>query len=167
MFKENNPFLLWHIINFFGIMMFPTMIVYACMTPMINMFMAKSNALSLIGSGIILVGILLELFADHQMHTYLNSDKKSGVCLNGLWNYSRHPNYLGEILIWVGTGVAMLLTTIDNWYLGILFILMILMFMFISIPMMEHRQLKKREAYKEYKRTTSVLIPLPHKNRDL
>ena len=89
----------------------------------------------------------------------LLKEKKS--CQNGLWNYSRHPNYLGEILIWVGAYLVLLVVDINLWWLGFGFILMILLFEFISIPMAEKRHKFRRNDYIDYIKSTNRLLILP------
>lgn len=153
----------WQFINFFGIMMIPTLLVFVAFIPLIYVININLNALSLIGSVIILIGTLLELFSDHYMHKFLKSNHKNEVINIGLWKYSRHPNYLGEILIWVGVYLVLLLVAYEYWYLFVGMLLIILLFNFISIPLAEKRQLSKRSAYKEYQLETSRLLILPKK----
>lgn len=153
----------WQFINFFGIMMMPTLLVFVAFIPLVYVININLNALSLIGSVIILIGTLLELFSDHYMHKFLKSNHKNEVINIGLWKYSRHPNYLGEILIWVGVYLVLLLVAYEYWYLFVGMLLIILLFNFISIPLAEKRQLSKRSAYKEYQLETSRLLILPKK----
>lgn len=153
----------WQFINFFGIMMMPTLLVFVAFIPLIYVININLNALSLIGSVIILIGTLLELFSDYYMHKFLKSNHKNEVINIGLWKYSRHPNYLGEILIWVGVYLVLLLVAYEYWYLFVGMLLIILLFNFISIPLAEKRQLSKRSAYKEYQLETSRLLILPKK----
>ena len=153
----------WQFINFFGIMMMPTLLVFVAFIPLIYVININLNALSLIGSVIILIGTLLELFSDHYMHKFLKSNHKNEVINIGLWKYSRHPNYLGEILIWIGVYLVLLLVAYEYWYLFVGMLLIILLFNFISIPLAEKRQLSKRSAYKEYQLETSRLLILPKK----
>lgn len=162
MFREKYP-KLWHIINFFGIQMMPTIFVYIALIPAIILFANNATPLSLIGSLIIIGGSLLELFADIQMHTFLRSTKAKITCRKGLWKYSRHPNYLGEILVWVGVYCSLLLTNYSMWFTLIGVFIMVFLFTVISIPMMEKRQVNRRSDYKEYQRKTSVLLILPNK----
>ena len=164
MFRENNNKFVWHLINFFGIQYVPTLVVFFALIPMFVLFTLREyNPLSFIGILIIVFGILMELMADIDMHKFLKTTKEKKVCKVGLWKYSRHPNYLGELSIWIGTFVTMVISAPQYWYLGIGMILMICLFLFISIPMMEKRQLKRRPDYAEYKKTTSVLLLLPNK----
>lgn len=166
-YRENLPKPLFHLVNFFGLQMVPTLVVYAGLSPIFVMFNKETSYsyLSLIGIVLMIIGILLEIFADKQMHQFLNETKEKVTCKKGLWNFSRHPNYLGENLIWIGTFVAMLFADINKWYVGIGMILMLALFLFISIPLAEHRQIKRRKDYAEYKRTTSMFLILPHKKR--
>lgn len=57
-----------------------------------------------VGTLIWLIGFLIEVISDHQLSSHLaNPERGSGKFLKtGLWRYSRHPNYFGEILIWWG-----------------------------------------------------------------
>ncbi len=153
----------WQFINFFGIMMMPTLLVFVAFIPLIYAININLNALSLIGSLIILGGTILELFSDHYMHKFLKSNQHNEVINIGLWKYSRHPNYLGEILIWVGVYLILLLSAYEYWYLFVGSLLIILLFNFISIPLAEKRQLSKRSNYKEYQLETSRLLILPKK----
>lgn len=164
MFRQNNKRIMWHLINFFGIQMMPTLLVFLGFIPFVYLLSIPLNSLSLIGTIIILTGTLLELYADIYVHRFLRQTTEKKVCEVGLWKYSRHPNYLGEILIWIGVFVSLMVSDLSRWYLGIGMVLMILLFEFISIPMMEKRQLVRRQDYAQYQRTTSRLIPLPKRH---
>ena len=162
---EHGPFM-WFILNFFGIHFMPTFIVFAGMLPLFEIVKADMNALSLIGMAVILLGTALEFFADRQMHAYLKESEgatEKRTCRVGLWNYSRHPNYLGEITVWWGVFFAMLPYALSRWYFIAGAVVVTLLFNCISIPLMEKRQLTRRPDYAEYKKTTSRLFVLPHK----
>lgn len=155
----------WHLANFFGIMMMPTLFVFIGYMPIHYFLSIPGSTLSLIGSLVVLFGILLELISDHQVHKFLSKTKEKVTCSIGLWNYSRHPNYLGEILIWVGGYLALLLTNYEQWYLFFGALVMILLFNFISIPLMEKRQVKRRSDYVDYQKSTSKLLLLPKRKK--
>ena len=161
--KAKSNKYIWQFINFFGIMMMPTLLVFVAFMPLIYAININLDAFSLIGSFIILIGTILELISDHYMHKFLRSNYHNEVINIGLWKYSRHPNYLGEILIWVGVYLILLLSAYEYWYLFVGMLLMILLFNFISIPLAEKRQLSKRSNYKEYQLETSRLLILPKK----
>lgn len=163
--EEHGPFV-WFILNFFGIHFMPTLIVFAGMIPIFQIATEKMNALSLIGMAVILLGTALEFFADRQMHGFLDKSKdlpQKSVCRVGLWNYSRHPNYLGEITVWWGVFFVMLPFAWEYWYFGAGAVIVTALFNFVSIPLMEKRQLARRADYADYKRVTSRLLIRPHK----
>jgi steroid 5-alpha reductase family enzyme len=147
------------VINFIGIHMVPTIVVYFCTIPAAYAIM---NGLSVnIGSIIfILVSIFaatMQGIADIQMHKY-RKNKKTPFIRNGAWKYSRHPNYLAEILMWWGIGIACTIAVPTTWYLLIGALANTLLFTFVSIPMAEKRQGKK-EGFEEYKKETNYLLP--------
>lgn len=154
---------LFELINFVGLQMMPTLVVFAGLVPFLLLVQQGSNYWAIVGVLIISIGTTLELFADHQMHTFLAETTERKTCQKGLWNYSRHPNYLGEITIWFGPAIAHLIQYPTQWYFDIGCIIVLLLFAFISIPMMEKRQLQRRNDYELYTKTTSKLLILPKK----
>lgn len=160
---ENGPFM-WFIINLCGIHLVPTLVVFAGMLPLFEMAQNPLGPLSLPGMALVLCGVALEFFADRDMHAFLAEAKgERRVCRRGLWSYSRHPNYLGEITVWLGTFLAMLPYAPEKWYFGIGFVSVAVLFNVVSIPLMEKRQLSRRPDYADYQKTTSRLLLWPHK----
>lgn len=157
MFRDNNGPFMWFFLNFTGIHMVPTLVVFAGMLPLFVICEDPLGFLSIFGVLIMLFGISMEIFADRQMHAFWEKKEKT-TCREGLWKYSRHPNYLGEISVWVGVFVAMLPYAPDKWYFGVGALCMILLFNVVSIPMMEKRQMTRRPDYVEYRKTTSRLV---------
>ena len=143
----------------------PTLLVFAAFIPLIIAFQNTLNAFSLAGSAIIFIGTALEFFADRQMHAFLKSQNKSEVIQSGLWKYSRHPNYLGEILVWVGAYLVLFPSVKEYWYTFIGALLIIMLFNFISITLAEKRQVARREGYNEYCMKTSRLLILPPRKK--
>jgi steroid 5-alpha reductase family enzyme len=147
------------ILVFFGIMYMPTCLVFLGTVPL--WFMVNAPEINLVaeitGGIIITAGTALELIADTQMKAY-KKDPAHPPCIDrGLWQYSRHPNYLGEILIWLGLFIAALHNFSVLSLPGVL--LIILLFTAISIPMMEKHLLAKRPSYREYQRKVWPLVP--------
>jgi steroid 5-alpha reductase family enzyme len=119
------------------------------------------SPLAWLGAGIWLAGLVGEAIADRQLAAFrANPANKGKVCQLGLWNYSRHPNYFFEWLIWVGYAVFALSAP---WgWLGLL--APALMWHFLvnvtGIPMTEELSVKsKGDAYRDYQRTTSAFVP--------
>jgi len=112
-------------------------------------------------------GYFIELIADAQKSAFkANPDNEGKFIQSGLWAWSRHPNYFGEIVIWIG--VAMIaLPVLRGWALLTLIspVWVILQLTVISgIPMLEKKADQRwgdQENYQVYKRTTPVLIPRP------
>ncbi|KAL8478655.1 hypothetical protein ACS0TY_030516 [Phlomoides rotata] len=113
------------------------------------------------------IGIFVEATSDQQKLAFKNSPENRGKwCNAGLWKYSRHPNYFGEIFLWWGIFVAAT-PVLKNaeWLviLGPIFLTMLLLFI-SGLPLLEESADKKYAnvpAYWNYKRTTSPLILLP------
>ncbi|GKV23662.1 hypothetical protein SLEP1_g33366 [Rubroshorea leprosula] len=113
------------------------------------------------------VGIAVEATADQQKLLFKNSPENRGKwCTIGLWKYSRHPNYFGEILLWWGIFVASSpVLEGAEWLVIVGPIFLTLLLLFVSgIPLLEESADKKFGnvgPYRVYKKTTSPLIPLP------
>ncbi|KDP41143.1 hypothetical protein JCGZ_03634 [Jatropha curcas] len=125
------------------------------------------QAVDIIGWVMWSVGVSIEAAADQQKLIFKNSPENRGKWCNvGLWKYSRHPNYFGEIFLWWGIFVASTpVLEAAEWLviLGPVFLTLLLLFV-SGIPLLEESADKKFgnvAAYRMYKRTTSPLIPLP------
>lgn len=130
---------------------------------------ASSNAAPGLYSGEVIFFILWcfamagEIGADHQLAVFKSRSGNQGkVCRTGLWNLSRHPNYFFEILLWA---MSAGFSSFSPWgWAAWVCPLTVGFFIFrvSGIPMTEARALKtKGEAYREYQRTTRLLIPWP------
>ncbi len=168
-YRDESPKLFWPFVNFGGIHLMPTLIVFAGMLPLFSIAKGNAGPLSLVGMAVIIFGTALEFFADRDMHTFLESSDGGGtgektVCRNGLWKYSRHPNYLGEISVWAGVYLSMIFYDTSYWWFAIGFASVAVMFNIISIPLMEKRQLARRPEYADYRKETSRLLLWPGKH---
>ena len=91
-------------------------------------------------------------------------EKNAYITMNkGLWKYSRHPNYLGEILFWFGLFGFSLSQSFDNFWLIICPLSMLAMFIFASIPMMDNRSLERRPDYEEYTKALRYMEKVDNK----
>ncbi len=149
------------LVNFVGIHMVPTLVVYACTLPAVYVMQADApfTSLSLIGFGLCLLAVTLQTVSDIQMHRYRKT-RSTPFIRTGLWTYSRHPNYLGEILMWWGVCAYTVATLGVRWYFFFGAVLNTALFLFVSIPMAERRQAKKA-GYDAYRAATRALLPLP------
>ena len=122
---------------------------------------------SVAGSLIWLVGLVVEAVADAQKAAFRAKEENRGrFVASGLWRYSRHPNYFGEMLVWWGVfvyTVPVLSGAAFAVVLGPVYLTLLLLFV-SGIPPLE-RSADERygndPAYRDYKRQTSILVPLP------
>lgn len=157
---KNTTGKFYGIINFVGIHLVPTLVVYACTLPLVYAIINKPtlNYFSLIFIAVCLLAVVLQLVADTQMREYRKT-KPTVFIRVGLWKYSRHPNYLGEILMWWGVALATVISMPSMWQLILGAILNTLLFLFVSIPLQDSRQAKK-PGFSEYKKQTHALLPI-------
>lgn len=155
------------IINFVGLQYVPTIVVYAGLIPAFFILQNKGFSWWIIPGVIItLTGIALEFFSDRAIHKFLKNNRgQNKTCNISLWKYSRHPNYLGEMTFWTGIFVSFVALNPSIWYFGLGFISIIMLFLFVSIPMMEKHNLERRVDYVEYQNKTSMLLLLPNKDK--
>jgi len=167
MLREKNP-VLYPLINLTGIHLFPTIMVFLGMLPVyvvttIDTGVSVHNPLLVIGLFITFASTIIALIADEQMRQFRNQAKKDEYIKTGLWKYSRHPNYFGEISFWFGLWVMQMAVAPQFWWTIIGFISMTLMFLLASIPMMEAKNRKSKTGYDNYMNQVSRLIPWPTK----
>jgi steroid 5-alpha reductase family enzyme len=109
-----------------------------------------------------LVGFTFESVGDAQLRAYLRQDPaaRPPVMSSGLWRYTRHPNYFGEVTQWWGIWLVAL--SVPGGWIGILGPLTIsfLILKVSGIPMLE-RAFAGNPAFEEYKKKTSAFFPLP------
>ena len=106
-----------------------------------------------------------ETLADRQLKGFKSDPGNSGrTCRAGLWNYSRHPNYFFEWMIWVGY-FLIALPAPAGWIAAVSPLLMLLILVRLTgIPLSEAQALRTRgDDYREYQRTTSAFVPWFHK----
>ena len=157
-YRETLSPVLFQLTNFFGLNMMPTLLVFACMLPGFGLFDApfSANGFTWMGFGICLAAVTVQLMADRQSHRF-RKENPGQVCDAGLWKHGRHPNYFGEILFWWGIwAMYASLCGKDALVLGPL--AMTALFVFVSIPMMERRQLENKPGYQDYRKKTRLFI---------
>ncbi|HEU0123564.1 MAG TPA: DUF1295 domain-containing protein [Bryobacteraceae bacterium] len=125
------------------------------------------HLLEYVGLGLWTVAFVGESFADAQLERFKSNPANRGkTCREGLWRYSRHPNYFFEWLIWVA--FATFATASPYGYMAWLCPLLMLYFLFrvTGIPATEEQALRtKGDDYRQYQETTSVFIPRLPKER--
>ena len=140
--------------------MVPTLVVYACILPAVYAIVngLEVNAFSIVFICLSLASATLQAVADIQMHAF-RKNRTAPFIRTGLWKYSRHPNYLGEILMWWGVGLAVVCAAPHAWYLLAGALANTVLFLAVSIPMADKRQSRKA-GFAEYKAETRMLLPV-------
>jgi len=170
-FLKEKSGVFYPVVNLFGIHIVPTLFVFAALLPALVLFKnqqmgtpATFNVLMLFGVLVSLIGIGLELVADIQMQRFRAKEtNRRAIIRDGLWKYSRHPNYLGEIMFWWGIFLMVVVLLPNMWYLVFGPIAMTLMFLIISVPMADYRYSRSKDNYPQYVSETRMFLPLPKK----
>jgi steroid 5-alpha reductase family enzyme len=123
-----------------------------------------ASALAIVGAAVWLVGLFFEAVGDAQMSAFRNDPANRGAVMDqGLWRYTRHPNYFGDATVWAG----LWLVAAEHW-IGALTIgsaaLMVWFLMFkTGKPLLEKQLARSKPGYADYIRRTSGFVPLPPK----
>jgi steroid 5-alpha reductase family enzyme len=123
--------------------------------------------LALIGFLVWVFGFAIEVVADAQKSRFRADPENKGKFIHtGLWAWSRHPNYFGEIVLWIGVAIIAL-PVLRGWQWVTLIspvFVALLLTRISGVPMLEKRADEKwggQEDYEAYKERTPVLIPWP------
>lgn len=158
-FRGKSGGLYWSV-SLGGIHFFPTLIVFAGMIPVYSVMSHSGSNIGIMDWIAVAAGVaavVIEFVADEQMRYYRSPGQ---VVDRGLWKFSRHPNYFGEVLFWVSLYLFSVTSAPLHLWNAAGAVAMLLMFLFVSIPWMERRQHETRgEAFTEYKKRTSPFIP--------
>jgi steroid 5-alpha reductase family enzyme len=155
------------LVDFSAIHFFPALMVFAICLPLypaVAEYSGDITVFDLLAFTVALCGVILETVADEQMHAFKRRIKKpSEFMRSGVWAYSRHPNYFGEWLFWVGVFLMGLSANPAYYWTGFGLFVLLSMFLGASIPMMEKRMIGKRPDYAAYQKKVSAFIPLPNR----
>ncbi|MBQ3997723.1 MAG: DUF1295 domain-containing protein [Paludibacteraceae bacterium] len=156
---------LFHLINLFGLNMMPTLVVFGAMLPGLQLYQLSAAlminnplclAILILGFIVCISSATIQLIADKQIHDF-RAANPGKYCNVGLWKHGRHPNYFGEMSFWWGIWIMYAAFGGIDWFIcGP--IAMSAMFLGISIPLMEKRQLQNKPGYADYRKQTRMLI---------
>ena len=155
--------------DLFAIHLIPTTIVFMGMLPVFAVFVLGSASFSWLDILAIVVGlgaVSMQMISDFQLRAIAAKKDSNESLARGLWAWSRHPNYFGELGFWLSLLLFGISAHPSGWIWQILGVIaMTWMFLFASIPMMEKRSLERREGYQDVIDSVSMLIPLPPKRK--
>jgi steroid 5-alpha reductase family enzyme len=112
-----------------------------------------------LGAAIWALGFFIEGIADHEMFFFKESPAHKGRVMDkGLWKYSRHPNYFGEMLVW--WGIFFIAVPSGYWYISIISpVLITFLLLKVSGVTMLEKKYEGNDDYSAYKRRTSAFVP--------
>lgn len=119
------------------------------------------STITLIGLSVWFVGFFFEVVGDYQLDAYIaDTNKKERILKTGLWRYSRHPNYFGEVTMW--WGIWLMVAPVGMSWLVLVSPLMItfLILKVSGVPLLE-KKFADNPDFEQYKKETSVFLPLP------
>jgi steroid 5-alpha reductase family enzyme len=156
-FRKRFGKLYWPV-SLAAVHLFPTVVVFAALAPSYALIQSPGpfGVEHAAGALIILAGTLLSFTADNQMRSFKKDGRPDQVMASGLWALSRHPNYLGELLVWFGIWVYAAGDAPIYSAAGLM--CMILLFNGYSIPVMEKKILETRSSYAEIQRQVPRLM---------
>ncbi len=109
-------------------------------------------------------GLVFEAVADAQLARFLRGPRAQGAVMDqGLWAWSRHPNYFGECCVWWGLGLAALAAGgwADAWSLASPLVMTVLLLKVSGVALLEQDIGERRPAYRDYAARTSAFFPWP------
>jgi steroid 5-alpha reductase family enzyme len=152
-------------VSFIGIHFMPTIFVFlGCLPLWYSMSDTSPMGIpDLVAAVFTLTAIVLEWIADEQLLRFRKSNGEKAFIRSGIWNYSRHPNYFGEISFWGGMFLFVISSTglrsFTGYWTVIGLVSMIILFKFISIPIMEKRNRIRKPGYDKYIDEVPALLP--------
>ena len=155
-------------LKFLAFFEFQAVLCVALSVPFLVAVLNPAPRLSPLESGAALLWVLApagESMSDRQLHRYkLDPANQGKTCRVGIWNYSRHPNYFFEWLIWVSYAVFGLASPYGWWGLTAPALMLYFLFRVTGIPATEAQALRtKGDDYRQYQASTSAFIPWFHK----
>jgi steroid 5-alpha reductase family enzyme len=155
------------VVDLMGIHVIPTIQVFLGMVP-VYVVSREGRDLGWLDVVAVLVGlgaVALETVADVQMHRFGRTKQPGQVMDQGLWAWSRHPNYFGEFSFWLSMGLFGLAASPSSWWSLVGAVAMLAMFLGASIPMMEKRSLERRPSYQDVVDRVPLFVPRPPRRR--
>lgn len=123
------------------------------------------GSLDYIGIGVFLFGVSFETLADWQMAAFKANPQNQGRVMDqGLWRYSRHPNYFGECCVWWGFYLLAFAAGSPIWMLSSPLLITLLLLRISGVSLIEKDIHERRPAYRDYQLRTSAFFPLMPKS---
>jgi len=163
---SGKPFWLFTLVNVF---MLQAVIIWLNLLPVSLAVTADQPAqltwLDYTGLFIWITGFFFQALGDYQLQRFkADPNNKGAVLSSGLWRYTRHPNYFGEVTMWWGIYIIAAATDPGRWMILSPIMMTLILLKVSGVAMTDRYMQEKGEAFKEYQRKTSAFFPLPPKN---
>ncbi len=154
------------LVSLLGIHLFPTLIVFAGCLPLYAVLAGTTRPLHVLDTVAALAtvaAIAIEAAADAELRRFRTRPDREPdeILASGLWAWSRHPNYFGEMLFWWGLYLFALAAGPEHAWTGIGALSITLMFRFVSLRLIETRMRERHPGYAERTRSVPAFVPLP------
>lgn len=158
----------WFFLRSYGqIYLLQAILLFIIVLPVLYLQQESYRALGiydLIGVAVWMIGFLFEAVGDIQLRRFIgDSGNKGKILTTGLWRYTRHPNYFGEVTLWWGMWMIVGPTTGTYWTLVSPLLITYLILKVSGIPMLEKRY-EGNQEFEIYKQRTSAFFPWFQKN---
>lgn len=155
---------LWR--SYLQVFVLQAFILYVFLTPVLLTLSSNPqtmSAMAWIGFIVWVIGFLFESISDEQLRKFKSKPESKGVLMTaGLWSWSRHPNYFGEVTQWWGIWL-MVVELPNSWFTIISPIGVTFLILKVSGISMLEALMEKRAGFADYKKRTSIFFPLPPK----
>ncbi len=160
--REEHGARFWWV-SLFTVFLLQALILWVVSAPLLGAAAGRSplGVLDGIGAAVAAFGLLFESVADHQLREFRARPDTSGIVLDeGLWRYSRHPNYFGNAVLWWGLWLIAVAAGATWTVVGPL-LMTFLLLRVSGVSLLERRLRAHRPGYEDYVRRTSAFVPLP------
>lgn len=124
------------------------------------------GALDFLGVALVAVGLFFETVGDYQLARFRADPSNEGEVMDqGLWRYTRHPNYFGDACVWWGIYTIAASTALGPWTLLSPILMTFLLLRVSGVALLERSIQKRRPKYADYIERTSAFFPLPPRSR--
>jgi len=154
------------LISLLGVHVFPATVVFLGSIPLVPALVWGNGSFGVFDIAALALGVaasVIEFVADEQMRRFRRTKQLGEVMDRGLWKWSRHPNYFGEISFWWALWIAGLGGAPEWWWTIVGPLAMMAMFLLASIPMLDARSAQRRPDFADYAARTRALLPLPRR----
>ena len=160
---ESWPLPAW-MVRLVPVMLVPALFVSLGCLPLYPALVLGGTGFGLLDAAALALGLVavsLELVADEQMRAFAGRKQPGELMQEGLWAWSRHPNYVGEIAFWFSLWLFALAAAPGWWWTGIGALAILGLFVAASIPLLDARSRERRPGFEAYASRTPALIGWP------